>query len=163
MLDCFEKINKRVSSWLEWVGLLAVLLMIFITCIDVIGAKLFLRPVFGAIDIVMLAQLIAIAFAAGATLLIGRHVEVEFFVTMLPKKPQALVDAFVQLLGLALFVLMVWRLILYAHALQVTGEVSSTARIPLYYFAYGVALSFTPVCLILLHNFLKSIRMVGGK
>ena len=163
MLDRFKKFNARLTIWLEWVGLLAILLMILITCVDVIGAKIFLRPVFGAIDIVTLSQLIAIAFAAGATLLIGRHVQVEFFVILLPKKPQAIVDAFVQLLGLALFLLMIWRLTLYAHAMQITGEVSSTARIPLYFFAYGVALSFIPVCLILLHNFLKSIRMVGDK
>jgi TRAP-type C4-dicarboxylate transport system permease small subunit len=162
MPDGFKKFNARLSTWMEWVGLIAVLLMILITCVDVIGAKLFLRPVFGAIDIVMIAQLIAITFAAAATLLAGRHVQVEFFMMMLPKKPQAIVDAFVHLVGLGLFALMFWRLMLYARTLQITGEVSSTARIPLHYFAYGVALSFIPVCLILIYNLIQSIRMKGS-
>jgi len=163
MLERFEKLNSRLSRWLEWLGLVAILLLILITCVDVIGAKVFLKPVFGAIDIVKLAQLIAIAFAVAATLLVGRHVQVEFFVILLPKKIQALVDAFVQLLGFALFVVIVWRMTVYAYLMQVSGEVSSTARIPLFYFAYGVAVSFVPVCLIYLHDFLKSIRVVGGK
>jgi len=148
---------------MEWVGLVAIMLMILITCVDVIGAKIFLRPVFGAIDIVMLAQLIAIAFAVGATLLMGRHVQVEFFVMMLPQKLQAIVDAVIQVLGLGLFILITWQLFVYAHLLRTTGEVSSTARIPLHYFAYAVALSLIPVCLILLYYLLKSIYLVVKK
>jgi TRAP-type C4-dicarboxylate transport system permease small subunit len=163
MLDRYKKFNDRLSIWMEWVGLVAIMLMILITCVDVIGAKIFLRPVFGAIDIVMLAQLIAIAFAACATLLMGRHVQVEFFVMMLPQKLQAIVDAFIQLLGLGLFAVMAWQLFVYAHLLQITGEVSSTARIPLHFFAYAVALSMIPVCLILLRYFLKSIGLVVKK
>lgn len=163
MLDRFEKFNYHLSNWLEWIGLVAILLMVTITCADVIGAKIFLRPVFGAIDIVMLAQLVAISFAAGATLIVGKHIEVEFFVMMFPKRLQVVVAAFTHLLGVALFAVIVWRLILYGYALQVTGEVSSTARIPLHYFAYGVALASVPMCLILLHRFLKSIHMVGKK
>ena len=163
MLDRFGKFNDRLSTWLEWVGLVAILLMILITCVDVVGAKVFLRPVFGAIDLVMIAQLIAISFAASATLLVGKHIEVEFFVAMFPKRVQALVGAFTDLLGLALFVAIVWRMILYGYYLQSVGEVSSTARIPLHFFGYGVALACVPVCLILAHNFLKSLRMMGNK
>lgn len=161
MLDSFERFNSRLTALLEWVGLLAIFFMILVTCVDVIGAKVFLRPVFGAIDIVMLCQLIAISFAAGATLLTGKHVQVDFFVIILPRRVQAAVDSFIHLLGFALFVSIVWRLILYAYSLQIRGEVSSTARIPLYYFAYGVALACIPVCLILLHDFLKSLATVG--
>ena len=163
MLDRFERFNSRLSNWLEWVGLVAILLMVLITCADVVGAKIFLRPVFGAIDIVMLAQLAAISFAASATLIVGKHIEVEFFVVLFPKRLQAVVAAFTHLLGLALFAAIIWRLILYGYTLQINGEVSSTARIPLHFFAFGVALACVPVCLILVHKFLKSIRMVGNK
>ena len=45
-LDKFEKSNRLLSGWFEWIGLSGLLVVMFITCIDVIGAKLFLRPVF---------------------------------------------------------------------------------------------------------------------
>jgi len=160
-LDKFEKFNRLLSSWLEWVGLAGLLLIMFITCIDVIGAKLFLRPVFGALDIVMLSQLVAISFACAFALILGRHIRVEFFVARLPRRAQAAIDSIVSLLGLALFILIIWRLCVYGNLLQTGGEMSATARIPLHLFAYGIALASIPVCLVFLLEFLTSLaRMV---
>ncbi len=91
-LEKFDRFNKRFSYLVEWVGLAGLLLMMFITCIDVIGAKIFRLPVPGAIDYVMLAQLFAVSFAIAASLLLGRHVEVEFFVPLLPAFARAIVE-----------------------------------------------------------------------
>lgn len=155
-LEKFEKFNHRISMGIEWVGLAALLLMMVITTLDVLGTKLFLTPVFGAIDIMMLAQLVAMSFAVGATLIIGLHVTVEFFVPLLPERLQAVVDCIVFLFGFILFALIVWRLCLYSYDLQIEGEVSLTASIPFYPFAYGAALACVPVCLIYLCQFLES-------
>ncbi len=159
-LEKFEKFNRRLSSWFEWIGLAGLLVMMFITCIDVIGAKLFLRPVLGAIDIVMLAQLVAISFAVASGLILGRHVQVEFFVILLPKRVQAVIECIIHLLGLSLFILIIWRLCIYGYSLQTGEEVSATARIPLYPFAYGIALASIPVCLVFLQRFLNAIVRV---
>jgi len=159
-LDKFERFNHILCGWFEWVGLAGLLVVMFITCIDVVGAKLFLRPVFGAIDVVMLSQLVAISFATAITLILGRHVQVEFFVVRLPKRVQAAIDGFVFLLVLGLFILIIWRLCVYGYLLQTGGEVSATARIPLYIFAYGIAVASVPVCLVLLQRFLKSLSSV---
>ncbi len=159
-LEKFEKFTRRLSSWFEWIGLAGLLVMMFITCIDVIGAKLFLRPVLGAIDIVMLAQLVAISFAVASGLILGRHVQVEFFVILLPKRVQAVIECIIHLLGLSLFILIIWRLCIYGYSLQTGEEVSATARIPLYPFAYGIALASIPVCLVFLQRFLNAIVRV---
>ena len=58
------------------------LLMMVVTCIDVIGAKVFLYPLVGSIDIVKLSQLVAISFAAASALILGNHVQVEFFIVI---------------------------------------------------------------------------------
>ncbi|MHC4687689.1 MAG: TRAP transporter small permease [Planctomycetota bacterium] len=162
-LEKFEKFNRSLSSWFEWIGLFGLLVVMFITCIDVIGAKLFLRPIFGAIDIVVLSQLVAISFACAFALILGRHVRVEFFVARLPRRAQAVIDSIVFLLGLTLFILIIWRLCVYGYSLQTGGEVSATARIPLYPFAYGIALASIPVCLVFLLEFLKSLTRIAKK
>ncbi len=159
-LDKFDKFNRKISMGIEWVGLAALILMMLITTIDVISAKLFLRPVYGALDIMMLAQLVAISFAVAATLILGQHVKVEFFVALLPERVQAVIECIVFLLGLLLFVLIVWRLFLYGYDLQTGGEVSSTARIPFHPFAYGVAIACIPVCLVYFSFFIRSILRV---
>jgi TRAP-type C4-dicarboxylate transport system permease small subunit len=159
VLNKFENFNRRVSTWCEWLAVVAMLLMMVITCIDVVGAKLFLAPLLGAIDIVQLSQIIAISFAAGMTLILGRHIQVEFFFQLLPRRVQAVTDSCVNLLGLGLFILIVWRLVELGHSYQTTGEYTATAYIPLYPFAYAVAIACIPVCLVLFSELLKSLTM----
>jgi len=136
------------------------LLMMLVTIIDVIGAKLFGSPLLGAIDWVRVFQSVAIAFACAATLIIGRHVKVEFFVARLPKRAQAVIESIVLLLGLGLFVLIIWRLCVLGYSMQAVGEVSATAHIPRCLPAYGIALASIPVCLIFLQKFLSSLIRV---
>jgi TRAP-type C4-dicarboxylate transport system permease small subunit len=155
-LEKFDRFNKKLSHLVEWVGLAGLLLMMFITCIDVIGAKIFRLPVPGAIDLVMLSQLFAVSFAIAASLLLGRHVEVEFFVPLLPPLVRGIVDFIIQLLGLCLFLLICGRLMVYGAYLQKGYEVTSTIRLPLYPFAYGIALACIPICLVCLHRALTS-------
>ncbi|MFH1830692.1 MAG: TRAP transporter small permease [Pseudomonadota bacterium] len=159
-LEKFERFNRLISGWCEWLGVLAVLVMMSITCIDVAGAKIFGTPVLGAIDIVMVAQLVAISLAVAMTFVLGRHVQVEFFVVLLPKRLRAVTDCIVRFLGLALFVIIVWRLFEYGYSLQTGGEVSATARIPIYPFAYCAAVACIPVCLVYLQQFIQSILEV---
>ncbi len=157
MLKKLERFNGMVSGWAAWIGFGALFLMVVLTCVDVIGAKLFRTPVFGALDVMALAQLIAVSFAGAMALILGRHVQVEFFVMLLPKRIQALVDGLIQLLCLVFFILVVWRLFVHGYHFKVGGEESMTARIALYPFVYAAALACIPVCLVLLQQFLSSI------
>ncbi|MBI5967263.1 MAG: TRAP transporter small permease [Deltaproteobacteria bacterium] len=160
MLEKLEKFNRMVGGWAEWVGFGALFLMVVLTCVDVLGAKLFRLRVFGALDVMMLAQLIAISFAAAMALIQDRHIRVEFFMLLFPKRIQALVDCLIQLFCLGLFVLIVWRLFVHGYHLQTGGEETATARIPLSPFSYASALAIISVCLVLLQKFLSSILRV---
>ena len=157
MLGKFDRFNRRLSGWCEWLGLAGLLLMMVITCIDVVGAKVFKSPLLGALDIVVLSQIVAISFAASMALILGRHIRVEIFFNLLPRRAQAVINSIVLLLGLGLFIVIIWRLCVLGYSFQTSGEYSATAYIPLYPFAYGIALASIPVCLVLLLEFLKSL------
>jgi TRAP-type C4-dicarboxylate transport system permease small subunit len=162
MLNKWEKFNHRLSSWFEWIGIVALLLMIMITLIDVVGGKLFVWRLPGAIDIVMVSQAVAIAFAAAMVLILGRHVHVTFLVERLPRRTQAVIESLVHLLELGLFILIIWRLFVFGHYMQTGGEGTGTIRIPLYPFGYGMAIALVPFCFVIMLNFVKSLsRMVG--
>ena len=160
MLEKFGKFNRSISSWFEWVGFGALFLMMALTCVDVVGAKIFRAPVFGALDIMMLAQLIAISFAVSMALILGRHVQVEFFLLLVPQRIRKAIEVVVNFLCLFLFVVIVWRLTDFAYDLQTGNEESATARIPLFPFVYAAALACVPVCLVYLHQLLTSLRRV---
>ncbi len=162
-IDKFGSFNKKISISMEWVGVAALFLMMIVTTVDVIGAKIFLMPVFGALDVMAIAQLVAMSFAVSTALILGRHVQVEFFVMLLPERAASFVDCIVNFLGIVLFVLIVWRLCVFAYDLNIDGEVSSTARIPFYPFVFGSAIACIPVCLVYFCMFIDSIQKVIKK
>jgi TRAP-type C4-dicarboxylate transport system permease small subunit len=162
-LEKFDRWNKKIALALEGVGLAAMIIMVFITTLDVMGAKLILRPIFGALDAVMVLQLVAISFAATITLLMGRHIEVEFLAVLFPERVQAVIDFLVRLACLALFVVLFWYMVVYAHHLQIRMETTPTARVPLYPFAYGAAVAFIPVCLAYVSIVIRCFMRIIGK
>jgi len=159
-LGKFEKFVSRLSGWFEWIGIAGLLLMMLITGIDVVGGKLFTWRLLGALDVVMLSQIIAIAFAAACALIIGRHVRVEFVVTRLPQRAQAVINSIISILGLGLFILIIWRLTVLGYTFQTSGVTTATVYIPLYPFAYGIALASIPICLVFLVELMKSLAKV---
>jgi len=162
-LDKFKQFNERISGYLEWIGISAFLLMVIVTTVDVIGAKLFTWRLLGAIDVVQLSQVIAISFAAACTLLAGRHVSVEFFVSTLPQRAQTIIENFVNFLGLSLFSLITWRLIVLGYSYQTSGEATATVYIPLFYFAYAAAVACIPVGLVFLTALIESLTKVSRR
>ncbi|MEJ2156727.1 MAG: TRAP transporter small permease [Desulfobacteraceae bacterium] len=157
ILDNFKRFNEKVSTGFEWFGLAAFLLMMLLTTVDVIGAKLFLRPVDGSLDLMMILQLVAMSLALGTSYITGRHVQVEFFTPLLPKLVQRINRCFIRSLMLLLFIVMTWQLFVYGNDLKLYGEVSSTIRIPLYPFTYAAAVAFIPACLAALAKWIQAI------
>lgn len=156
MIDKLKRFNEKVSMSFEWVGLTAFVFMMVLTTIDVIGAKLFLRPVNGALDLMMILQLLAMGFALSTSYIKNRHVQVEFFMPLMPRLVQRVTAFLVQSLLLALFIIMTWQLFVYGYDLKKYGEVSSTVRIPLYPFTYAAAVAFIPVCLVALGKWIQT-------
>ena len=159
----FEKFNRRLSGAFEWIGLAALLLMMVITCIDVVGAKLFRSPILGALDIVQLSQIMAIAFALGMAQVLRRHVQVESFFRLLPRRAQTVINIIVSLIVFVFFIVIIWQVCVLGYSFQTSGEYSPTAYIPLYPFAYVIALACIPFCLVLLVEFFNSLKQKVAK
>jgi len=157
VLSKFENFNRRLTTWCEWLGFAALLMMMAVTCIDVLGSKLFRWPLLGAIDLVQLSQIVAISFAASMAQRLGRMIQVEFVYKLLPRRAQAVIDGVIPLIGLGFFIVIVWRLYELGRLFQSTGEYTATAYIPLYPFAYALCLACIPMCLVLLMEFFKSL------
>jgi TRAP-type C4-dicarboxylate transport system permease small subunit len=164
MLNKFENFNRRLSGWLEWIGIIGILVMMFTTCIDVFLTKFFTSPIQGAIDVVQFSQVIAISFALTITLILGRHIQVDIFISSLPRRTQGVIDSLASLFGFAFFVIVVWQLYVLGHSFQTAGEQSmSQLRFVLFPFPYAIALGSIPVCLIFLQKLINSfIRVIKG-
>jgi len=55
-IEKFGKVNKSLSSGVEWIAVIALLLMMVVTTVDVIGAKAAHTPVPGSVDITVMTN-----------------------------------------------------------------------------------------------------------
>jgi len=160
-IDRFRKLSGSFSQWLNWVAGAGLVVMLGLTAADILGVKFFNYPIPGAIEFVGFLGVVVVAFGIAYTQVLRGHIQVEFFITKLPKRMQGGVTAFVSLLGIVLFALLAWQSYHLGHNLQVSGEVSMTQRIPFYPFVYAIAFCCLSVCLVLSEEFLRSfIKMV---
>ena len=130
--------------------------MLALTTANIIGVKAFKSPVPGAIELIGFMSVVVVAFAIAYTQIVHGHIQVEFFVSRLPKRAQAVIGALVSLMGITLFTLLGWKSFDFARVLQTTGEVSMTQNIPFYPFVMAITFCCIPVCLVLLVQFLRS-------
>lgn len=151
----FEDFVGRLSRWLALMGLIPFFLMLALTFIDVVGAKIFSIPVPGAPEIISLMQVLAASSAIAFLQFSEGHTQIDFFVSKLGKPQQALVNCVISFLLLILFALLSWESFMHGRSLQVAGEISSTARWPLYPFAYFLSFGCLLVCLVALSQYLR--------
>ena len=155
-----DRFTGSLSRYLEWVGVIGFLLMFVANFVDVVGAKFFLWPLPGSVEIISFSQIVAIAPAIAFTLILGRHIRVEFIIDRFPNRVRAAISSISSFLGLITFALILWQSYLYGGSLQKAGEIGSTSHIPFYPFAYFIAFCCVPVCLAFLMEVLKSFTEV---
>ena len=156
-LNRLNRFTRGFSRSIEWVGVIGFLLMFLVNLVDVVGAKLFARPLPGSVELISFSQILAIAPAIAFTLILGRHIRVEFIIDRFPKRIRATITSISSFLSLILFVLILWQSCLYGVSLQRAGEIGSTSHLPFYPFAYFIAFCSIPVCLVFLWEVLKSL------
>jgi len=156
-LNHLDKFTRSLSRSFEWVGVVGILLMFLVNFIDVVGAKLFLFPLPGSVEIISFSQIVAIAPAIAFTLILGRHIRVEFIIDRFPKRFRAAISSISSFFSLVLFIFILWQSYLYGESLKRAGEIGSTSHLPFYPFAYLIMICSIPVCLAFMIEVVKSI------
>ncbi|MEW6668004.1 MAG: TRAP transporter small permease [Thermodesulfobacteriota bacterium] len=159
-MNRLDRFARGFSRYLEWVGVIGFLLMFLVNLVDVVGAKLFTRPLPGSVELISFSQIVAIAPAMAFTLILGRHIRVEFIIDRFPGRIRAAIGSISSFLSLILFVLLLWQSYTYGVSLQKSGEIGSTSFLPFYPFAYLIAFCSIPVCLVFLVEVLRSLNEV---
>ncbi|MBN1662000.1 MAG: TRAP transporter small permease [Deltaproteobacteria bacterium] len=139
------------------VSCLAIIVMMVLTCADVI-LRLFGRPILGTYEMIGFLGSVVVSFSLAYTSLEKGHVSVEIFVERLPERLQLLIDAVGALIGSILFAVVAWQSAVYALDLKHSGEVSMTLQMPVYPFLLGMAAGCGMLCLVLISEMLRSTR-----
>lgn len=155
-MSVFQNYCLMVTRKLNGIAAIAIVLMMSLTCADVI-LRLFRKPIPGTYEMVSFLGVIVVSFALAHTSAEKGHVAVSLIVRLFPKKVQAVIESLIAVLGIILFSLIAWQSLLYGLNCQRAGEVSLTLQIPFYPVIYGVAFGSAAVCFVLLVDLINAI------
>jgi len=149
---------RTIAGYCEWVGVVALLLAMLATVIDVLGAKLLALPLRGALEVVSYAQAIALSAGLAMALYAKRHIRVDFLVENLTSGLRRALKVSVALLSLALLGILCFYTLQNAASLYRAGQVFSTIALPVYPFVLAFALFLWVAALYFLDELWAALR-----
>jgi TRAP-type C4-dicarboxylate transport system permease small subunit len=148
---------------MEWIldkmktaGAVCLMGMTFLTCADVAG-RFIGYPIFGSVEIVGYMATLTVAMALPYTHQMKGHIGVELLVRTFSERVQAVIEICTGILSFFLFGVITWRMAVYAHTLQKSGEVSMNLQFPEYSIVYIVAFCFLIFFLFILQDIAQNI------
>jgi len=156
----------HIVDWLlvkmKLIGAACLVGMTLLTCADVVG-RAFGYPIFGSVEIVGFMATLAVVMALPYTHQVNGHIGVELVVRWLPEKTQTLIDICTGILSLLLFALITWRMVIYAHTMQKSGEVSMNLELPEHLIIYVAAFCLLIFTLNISQTIMNNIRKLKSQ
>ena len=155
-----------IIDWLlvkmKIIGAVCLVGMTFLTCADVVG-RFFGYPIFGSVDIVGFMATLAVVMALPYTHQVKGHIGVEIAVRLLSKRIQLLIEIGTGLISLLLFVIVTWRMVVYARTMQESGEVSMNLELPEHLVVYVTAFCLLVFTLNIMQSVIQNIRKLKAQ
>ena len=161
-MDLFWKIIQWVLDKMKIIGAACLVGMTFLTCADVVGRALG-HPIFGSVEIVGFMATLAVVMAMPYTHQVQGHIGVEILVRLLSEKTQTIIDICTGIISLILFAVISWRMVVYAHTMQESGEVSMNLELPEHVIIYLTAVCLVVFTLIILKDIINNIRKLKNQ
>jgi TRAP-type C4-dicarboxylate transport system permease small subunit len=156
-MEGFLNVVNMLSKFLNRISGIALIFIMVLTAIDVI-LRIFWMPIKGTYEIVGLTGAVVIGFGIPLTSWMRGNISVEFLIEKLPKKQREIVNLLTRVLGIALFVVIGWNLLVMGFDLYEAGEVTLTRQLPYYPVAYGLGICCFVQSLVLICDILRIVR-----
>jgi len=153
------RIVSKISRGMNGIAAVALGFMILLTVADVI-LRYFKKPIVGTYEMVGLSGAVIIGFSLPFTSLMKGHVNVDFLTMKLSAKGRKILGFVTKCLGIVLFLIIGWNLILQGMDFHKVGEVTPTRHLPIYPVLYGIGICCFLESLALLCDVVK---ILGGK
>lgn len=143
-----------ISRGLSAVSAFVLGAMVLLTVADVIlrSAR---RPILGTYEIVGLLGAILIGFSIPLTSYVRGHIRVDFLILKLPPGALKTVNIITRCIGIGLFIVIGWNLMLLGIDLREAAEVTPTRLIPYYPVLYGIGACCFFQCAVLFCDIVK--------
>lgn len=150
-----EKVHgylNRFSEVASGIGQVGLFLMIVIIFVDVVGVKVFRKPIYGAGDIVGVIQLLAISLAIPLALMEDIYPRVTVVLERLGTGARGVLFMLHAVLGVILFALLAVTTFIIAQEYYESNELVGNFQFPVYPFIYAASILFAIIAVVWLLN-----------
>ena len=141
------KKKRSLSTYLSYIGNIALAVMMLLTTADVIGRYFFNAPVLGAYEITEYLMLIMVFSFLALAQSSKVHISVDIVFNRLPARLRPVLERFNHLICLLMMILVSWMSIQRIWELRKTGEQSLLLKIPDYPFAIFLVIGCLAFCI----------------
>lgn len=149
-LQALTKAIEKVSNVLNYIAMGLLFILMLMGVANVIGRYFFNRPIIGTMERGQVLLALMIFLSWGYTQIVKGHVNLDFFVAILPPRARAAVNFVSTLAVLALFILIVWQGTITAQLYHAGGRLIYVIHWPLAPFQLVVPISAFVLCLVLI-------------
>lgn len=150
--NIFERFIEAVSKLLMAIGAIVLMMMMFLTAVDVGFRYVMNSPIPGALELVEYMMAILIPFSIAYCAFQRSHVAVELIFERFPKLFQAIIDITTKILTLLFVIAVTWENTWYVKEMYTSKMTSAVLLIPAYPFVIPTALGTLIFSLILISH-----------
>jgi TRAP-type C4-dicarboxylate transport system permease small subunit len=162
-INQFDKWLSRITKWLQFIGLIFLALLMFLTAADVFLRYFFNRPILGSLELTQAWMVISISFSIGYTAMLKEHVLVDLFVLRLTPWGREIASTITTFIAFIFYALVAWRSIFQIIISYNARTVSSAIHLPEWVFIIFIMIGFIILALITLLHTLQNIGRLTGK
>lgn len=155
-----EKIVYPVVRAVHKIGLVILLVMMFLTIVDVAGRKFFASPITGSYELTEFLLSLLVFSAVAYTQIEKGHIVMEALVSRFSQRTQAIIESIVYFISMALASVLTWQLAAHAKRLWLGRNVTGVLHWPIHPFVIAAAVGSLLFSLVLLVDFLNSLDKV---
>lgn len=129
-----KKTVLAISRILSYIAQLVLLITMFLITFDVFGRYFFNKPIKGTFELTELGLALMVFFGLAITHWHKEHVEIDFLIEKLSKKTKRIIDAIINaIISISVFIVS-WKMIEYAHRVQISNTVTGDLKLPVHLF-----------------------------
>lgn len=148
-----EGVVTQTSKILNILGMICAAMLMLLICGDVLGRKLFNKPITGILSISQFTLVCAVFCSVAYCAILKGHVNVDMVVSRLKGKGQAILNLITGFISLALFFSLTWAATVASVNSWKRAEVSlDQLEIPVWPFRAVLVFGIIMLCLVLLIN-----------
>ncbi|OPY71860.1 MAG: Tripartite ATP-independent periplasmic transporter [Syntrophorhabdus sp. PtaU1.Bin058] len=150
-----EKIAHPVSRFFNFGGVGFLCILMLLVMAHVIGRYIITFPIPGSVELIEFLMILVVFLGLAECAVHRGNVSVDLFVEQLPKRVQAVIDAFTCLCSVGIVSLITWQSAVQVKLLWESGHVSGVLHIPHWPFAVVMVFGWAAFSLVLVAHFFE--------